>query len=163
MGPRLYVRANPLACLHRKHTDALRGRSLFSGQSDSISLKIRKPFRLAARVVPETTRRHASNARETATEARSFVTRLKNFLIGTTVGASLILGYLYITDTRAGVHQWIVVPSLRWLYDDAEDAHEAGTKALKALYSLGLHPRERGNSDSAGDLSVEVRKPLGHV
>lgn len=50
-----------------------------------------------------------------------------------------------------------MVPSLRWIYDDAEEAHEAGTKALKALYEFGLHPRERGNADSAGDLEVEVR------
>ena len=57
-----------------------------------------------------------------------------------------------------GVHQWIVVPSLRWIYDDAEEAHEAGTKSLKALYQFGLHPRERGKADEAGDLEVEVIK-----
>ena len=57
-----------------------------------------------------------------------------------------------------GVHQWIVVPSLRWFYDDAEEAHEAGTKSLKVLYQFGLHPRERGKADEAGDLEVEVRK-----
>ena len=57
-----------------------------------------------------------------------------------------------------GVHQWLVVPSLRWIYDDAEEAHEAGTKSLKALYQFGLHPRERGKADEAGDLEVEVSK-----
>ena len=61
-----------------------------------------------------------------------------------------------MTDTRAGMHQWVVVPSLRWIYDDAEEAHEAGTKALKGLHKFGIHPRERGKPDDAGDLQVEV-------
>ena len=100
--------------------------------------------------------RYASTSREIVEDSISIVTRLKNFLLGTVVGASLILAYLYITDTRAGVHQWIVVPSIRWIYDDAEDAHEAGTKALKALYEFGMHPRERGHADNTGDLAVEV-------
>ena len=56
-----------------------------------------------------------------------------------------------------GVHQWLVIPSLRWVYDDAEEAHEIGVKALKGLYGFGLYPRERGNLDGAGDLQVEVR------
>ena len=60
-----------------------------------------------------------------------------------------------LIDTQ-GVHQWIVVPSLRWIFDDAEEAHEAGTKSLKVLYQFGLHPRERGKTDEAGDLEVEV-------
>ncbi|MCJ1314874.1 Dihydroorotate dehydrogenase (quinone), mitochondrial [Xylographa vitiligo] len=104
--------------------------------------------------------RYASTSREIVEDSLSIVTRLKNFLLGTVVGASLILAYLYITDTRAGVHQWIVVPSIRWIYDDAEDAHEAGTKALKALYEFGMHPRERGHADNTGDLAVEV---FGHT
>jgi dihydroorotate dehydrogenase len=57
------------------------------------------------------------------------------------------------------VHQWLVVPTLRWLYPDAEDAHHAGTEALKTLYSLGVHPRERASDSRSGkqvDLSVEV-------
>jgi dihydroorotate dehydrogenase len=51
------------------------------------------------------------------------------------------------------------VPALRQIYPDGEDAHHAGTKIVKALYSFGLHPRERGNPDAAGDLEVEV---FGH-
>jgi dihydroorotate dehydrogenase len=39
-----------------------------------------------------------------------------------------------------------VPPLLRLIFPDAEDAHHAGTAALKALYSLGLHPRERPSS-----------------
>ena len=101
--------------------------------------------------------RFVSTSREVVTYATSIVTRLKNILFGTGIGLLLSLGYYYITDTRASVHQWLVVPSLRWIYDDAEEAHEVGTKALKALYEFGLHPRERGNADFAGDLEVEVR------
>jgi len=89
-------------------------------------------------------------------ESRSLVTRLKNLFYGTSIALFLVFGYYYVTDTRAGVHQWVVVPSLSWLYDDAEDAHEAGTKALKGLYEFGIHPRERGDPDKAGDLKVEV-------
>lgn len=81
---------------------------------------------------------------------------MKNLFLGSAIVVSLAFGYLYITDTRAGIHQWVVVPSLRWLYHDAEEAHEAGTKALKGLYSFGIHPRERGNPDGAKDLEIEV-------
>lgn len=42
------------------------------------------------------------------------------------------------------------------IYDDAEEAHEAGTRVLKTLYGFGLHPRERGNVDFAHNLEVEV-------
>ena len=100
--------------------------------------------------------RQASTSSETATEARSLVTRLKNLVLGTSVVLFLTFGYLYVTDTRAGIHQWLVVPSLRWIYDDAEEAHHVGTKALRTLYDFGLHPRERGNPDGRGDLQVEV-------
>ncbi|KAI9749616.1 MAG: Dihydroorotate dehydrogenase (quinone), mitochondrial [Candelina submexicana] len=100
--------------------------------------------------------RYASTAREIATDSGSLITRLKNLLLGTSIALALTFGYYYVTDTRAGIHQWVVVPSLRWFYDDAEDAHEAGTRALKALHSFGIHPRERGSPDKAGDLQVEV-------
>jgi dihydroorotate dehydrogenase len=105
--------------------------------------------------------RTASTA-ATAADARSLVTRLKNLLFGTSIFLFGAFGYLYITDTRAGVHQWLAVPLLRWIYPDAEDAHHAGTATLKALYSFGIHPRERNSKaqDAKGaDLSVEV---FGH-
>ncbi|KAI9710241.1 MAG: Dihydroorotate dehydrogenase (quinone), mitochondrial [Bogoriella megaspora] len=102
-------------------------------------------------------RRYASTGSEQSREdTRSLVTRLKNLFLGTSIILTLSLGYLYITDTRASVHQWIVIPVLRWIYPDPEDAHEAGNAALKALYTWGLHPRERGNPDAAGDLKTEV-------
>ena len=101
--------------------------------------------------------RYASTATVTAgAESRSLVARLKNLFYGTSIALFLVFGYYYVTDTRAGIHQWLVVPSLRWIYADAEDAHEAGTRALKGLYELGVHPRERGNPDKDGILKVEV-------
>ncbi|KAL8708484.1 MAG: hypothetical protein Q9220_006642 [cf. Caloplaca sp. 1 TL-2023] len=93
-------------------------------------------------------------------DARSLVTRLKNLFLGTTITLATVLGYYYITDTRASIHEWLVIPSLRYFYEDAEDAHEFGNRALKGLYSFGLHPRERSNPDSTGDLAVEV---FGHT
>ncbi|KAK0099819.1 Dihydroorotate dehydrogenase (quinone), mitochondrial [Cadophora gregata] len=101
-----------------------------------------------------------------AAKASSLVTRLKNLLYGTSISLFALFSYLYITDTRASVHQWLVVPTLRWVYPDAEDAHHTGTKALKALYSLNLHPRERPSKKDAADLSVVVygqklQNPIG--
>ena len=102
--------------------------------------------------------RHASTTTNATASASSLVTRLKNVFLGTTISIALLFGYLYITDVRAGIHQWAVVPSLRWIYDDAEEAHEVGTASLKGLYQWGLHPRERGNVPR--NLEVEV---FGHV
>ncbi|CAI6337091.1 unnamed protein product [Periconia digitata] len=103
--------------------------------------------------------RQASTASETATNARSAGTRSKNFIYGSALTLALSFGYLYLTDARAGVHEWLVVPAMRQIYPDGEDAHHAGTAILRALYSFGLHPRERGNPDAAGDLEVDV---FGH-
>lgn len=70
-------------------------------------------------------------------------------------------GYYYITDTRASIHQWLIVPTLRLLHADPEDAHHAGIRYIKALYDFNLHPRERGKQDEElGDLQIEV---FGHV
>ena len=80
---------------------------------------------------------------------------LKGFLCGTSLVLFLGLGWYYVTDTRASIHRWLVVPALRWWYRDAEEAHEAGTRALRALWELGLHPREREDVDG-GVLEVEV-------
>ncbi|KEQ60052.1 dihydroorotate dehydrogenase [Aureobasidium melanogenum CBS 110374] len=93
-------------------------------------------------------------------DARSGLSRVKNLLLGTTITAVLAFGYLYVTDTRATFHQWLVPRVLRTLFPDAEDAHKISNKTLKALYSVGLHPRERGNPDVNGDLKVDV---FGHV
>ena len=105
-------------------------------------------------------RRCASTSPGIIGEAMPLATRVRKLLLGTAIAASLVFGYLYVTDTRAGVHRWIVVPALRWIYDDAEDAHEAGTKALKTLYIFGLHPRERSRPDIDKGLEVEVNDIL---
>lgn len=80
-----------------------------------------------------------------------------------TAGISTIIllsfGYLYVTDTRAGLHRWLAVPLLRYLYPDAEDAHHAGVAILQGLYRFGVHPRERGDQDD-GAFAVEV---FGHL
>ena len=80
---------------------------------------------------------------QTATHHSSIVSTSRNFLLGTSILFSLSFGYLYFTDVRAGVHQWAVVPGLRWWYDDAEEAHERGTEILEGLWRWGLYPRER--------------------
>ena len=77
-------------------------------------------------------------------------------LYGTSLAVVLLVGYIYGTDTRASIHRYAVVPLIRQLYPDAEDAHHIGVEALKLLYRYGLHPRERGNPDSDGVLATEV-------
>ncbi|KAL1992139.1 hypothetical protein VTN49DRAFT_4171 [Thermomyces lanuginosus] len=111
--------------------------------------------------------RHASTAAaETAAAAAAAevaakpVRRSKSVLRKITfrvlLGAGLIGGYLYVTDTRASAHRYVVVPLLRWLYPDAEEAHHVGVAALKKLYRWGLHPRERGHPDNDGLLATKV-------
>lgn len=77
-------------------------------------------------------------------------------LLGTSFFVALLVGYVYGTDTRASIHRYGLVPLIRLLYPDAEDAHHMGVDTLKQLYEFGLHPRERGNPDGDGVLSTEV-------
>lgn len=72
------------------------------------------------------------------------------------LAAVLLFGYVYGLDTRASIHRYAVVPLIRLLYPDAEEAHHFGVENLKFLYKFGLHPRERGNVDSDGALATEV-------
>ncbi|KAL1800696.1 hypothetical protein ACET3X_001038 [Alternaria dauci] len=102
----------------------------------------------------------ATTATEAATNVRSAGTRTKNLVYGTLLALGGTFGYLYVTDTRASIHEWLVVPALRQIYPDGEEAHHAGTHMLKVLHSFGLNPRERGEADSRGDLAVEV---FGHT
>ncbi|KAK5661154.1 hypothetical protein OQA88_11045 [Cercophora sp. LCS_1] len=85
-------------------------------------------------------------------------TRFKTVGLSTALLTIFSLGYYYGTDTRASVHQYLVPPLLRALYPDAEEAHHAGTAALKALYPLGLHPRERAFPEppSSSPLAITV-------
>ena len=86
-------------------------------------------------------------------------TNLRDLTISASVILAAIFGFFYLTDTRSAVHRYVIVPIIRFTYPDAEDAHHFGNSALKALYQFGLHPRERSNSDLAGDLAVSV---FGH-
>ena len=104
--------------------------------------------------------RCATTATEAATNVRSTGTRTKNFVYGTILAFGGTFGYLYATDTRASIHEWLVVPALRQIYPDGEEAHHAGTRMLKVLHSFGMNPRERGIADTKGDLAVEV---FGHT
>ncbi|KAJ6262440.1 hypothetical protein Dda_3248 [Drechslerella dactyloides] len=53
-----------------------------------------------------------------------------------------LFGY-YWTDSRAALHRYVVVPAMRVVASDAEDAHAFGLKVLKVLWDYGLHPRDR--------------------
>ncbi|TLD39593.1 dihydroorotate dehydrogenase [Venturia nashicola] len=98
--------------------------------------------------------------RNASTSANPPLNRARNLLYGSVAVAAVSLGFLYITDTRASVHEHIAPPVLRLLFPDAEDAHHAGTRALKELYTFGVYPRERGAGDLDGTLSIEA---FGHV
>jgi dihydroorotate dehydrogenase len=90
-------------------------------------------------------RRHASTSTSSGTDSQ-LVARLKNVLFGTAVAGSLYVTYLYVTDTRASVHRWLVPRLLRVVFPDAEDAHHAGTTMMQTLYSVNMHVRERDKS-----------------
>ncbi|CAG1994108.1 unnamed protein product [Fusarium graminearum] len=81
---------------------------------------------------------------------------LRLALYGSAAAAVLYGSYLYTTDTRAFFYRWVVPPLLRWAYPDAEDAHHAGTTALKVLHELNLNPRERDTTLNSSDLAVNV-------
>ncbi|KAL4943313.1 hypothetical protein BDV06DRAFT_140957 [Aspergillus oleicola] len=100
-------------------------------------------------------------AEETAAKASKETPRkakrgLRRTVLGTSLALTLLVGYLYGTDTRASVHRYGVVPLIRQLKPDAEDAHHLGVDVLKKLWELGLYPRERGDLDSDGVLETEV-------
>ncbi|KAL3447526.1 hypothetical protein BJX65DRAFT_92325 [Aspergillus insuetus] len=96
-------------------------------------------------------------AAETAKEAPKKAGRgLRRTVLGTSLALTLLVGYVYGTDTRASIHRYGIVPLIRAVYPDAEDAHHSGVDALKTLYKYGLHPRERGDQDGDGALETEV-------
>jgi dihydroorotate dehydrogenase len=99
-------------------------------------------------------------------DAANQLGRAKAVLYGSALAASLYITYLYTTDTRAFVHRWVVPPTLRVIFPDAEDAHHAGTLMLRLLYELNLHPRERGDAAQDAGLSTtvfgeELSNPIG--
>ena len=83
----------------------------------------------------------------------------RNLLITGILTATAGISLYYATDTRASFHQWLVPRLIRTFFPDAEDAHHIGTVALKALYPLGLHPRERPTPGSESTDPAEM--PIG--
>lgn len=88
------------------------------------------------------------------------LSRVRVALFATSVALSGFAIYIYTTDTRAFFHRYVVPPLLRFVYPDAEEAHNAAVSSMRNLYSLNLHPRERASvlgADGGGaDLSVSV-------
>ncbi|KIY01025.1 uncharacterized protein Z520_03691 [Fonsecaea multimorphosa CBS 102226] len=110
------------------------------------------PSLIRPRVFNIPLRRHASTSEERPT----FTSRLVDVLYGATLVFGLGIIYFYVTDTRASIHRYVVIPALRLVYRDPEEAHHAGNAILKSLWDFGLHPRERGDPDQQHDLEVEV-------
>ncbi|KAI0892695.1 FMN-linked oxidoreductase [Annulohypoxylon nitens] len=107
--------------------------------------------RISSHLRPQIATRHAS----TSTDSQP-VSRLRPWLYATTIAANGYLVYVYTTDTRAFVHRYVVPPLLRFVYPDAEEAHNAAVSSMKNLYSLGLHPRERASASGTPELSISV-------
>lgn len=111
----------------------------------------------AASQTKEAAKETTAQVTETVKEAPKKTGRkLKRTVWGTSLALTLLAGYVYGTDTRASVHRYGVVPLVRLLFPDAEDAHHFGVDILKTLYKYGLNPRERGDPDSDGALLTEV-------
>lgn len=105
--------------------------------------------------------RHASTTQDPTVAGETFGTRTRNFLYSVTFALGIGAAYLYATDTRsATLHQYLVPALLRLLVDDAEDAHEVGTRSLRILHELGIGPRERASSGSTSALQVNVWETL---
>lgn len=97
-----------------------------------------------------------SGKRHVSTTTTAPASRLKTILITATVGAGGYIAYIYGTDTRASLHQWLVPPLLRTVYPDAEQGHNVAVQAMKALYPLNLHPRERPSTSKALDANLTL-------
>ncbi|KAJ1898580.1 dihydroorotate dehydrogenase [Kickxella alabastrina] len=98
-------------------------------------------FRIAAR------RASAAPGLRLSAAQRSFGTKaqppstLRNILWTASTLAVGGLGYLYVTDSSAGIHKYISTPLLRLM--DAEAAHDLAITALKH----GVHPVDRKPDD----------------
>ncbi|KAH9908371.1 FMN-linked oxidoreductase [Xylariomycetidae sp. FL2044] len=115
-------------------------------------------YRQAPRLLNQVSRRQASTSSTSSTDSLP-LSRLRTILYATSIAVSGYVVYVYATDTRAFVHRYLVPPLLRFVYPDAEEAHNAAVSSMKNLYSLNLHPRERGHNstdESSPDISVSV-------
>lgn len=114
--------------------------------------------RLAHRPARQTARFNPSSTRYSSSSSGGSVGlgRAKVALYGTALAVTAYAGYLYITDTRAFVHRYVIPPVLRAIFPDAEDAHHMGSAILKGLYEANLHPRERKMSKEESTLATDV-------
>lgn len=130
----------------------------FSQRAPSYLVRQTCPLQLrhASTTASETAAAAASAAEVAAKPVKRSKSAFGKIAFRVLLGAGLVGGYLYVTDTRASAHRYVVVPLLRWLYPDAEEAHHVGVATLKRLYCWGLHPRERGHPDNDGLLATKV-------
>ncbi|KAI8946833.1 hypothetical protein F4801DRAFT_563089 [Xylaria longipes] len=112
--------------------------------------------RRAPRQLPRISQRASSTS---STTGPSLASQLRTAAFVTGVALSGVAVYIYTTDTRAFFHRYVVPPLLRFVYPDAEEAHNAAVSSMKNLYNLNLHPRERASVLSVNggpDISVSV-------
>ncbi|KAH8164020.1 hypothetical protein CIB48_g4233 [Xylaria polymorpha] len=112
--------------------------------------------RRAPRQLPRTYQRASSTSSTTGPSTASGL-RAAAFVAGAALSGVAV--YIYTTDTRAFFHRYVVPPLLRFIYPDAEEAHNAAVLSMKNLYSLNLHPRERASvltTNGGSDISVSV-------
>ncbi|OTB13083.1 hypothetical protein K445DRAFT_320273 [Daldinia sp. EC12] len=122
-------------------------RFLSSPANPLSSSSIRSPVHLRTRIA----------TRNASTSANSLPSsRLKTAFYATSLAISGYVVYVYSTDTRAFIHRYVVPPLLRFLYPDAEQAHDTTVSLMKTLYSVGLHPRERFSSSISADPDITV-------
>jgi dihydroorotate dehydrogenase len=126
---------------------AITQRSIFSAATPVVAA------RQAPRQLSRITQQRAAS---TSSAPGAAASRLRTTLYVTGAVVSGFVVYVYATDTRAFVHRYVVPPLLRYIYPDAEEAHNAAVSSMKNLYELGLHPRERGSIVSGPDISVSV-------
>ncbi|KAI1119564.1 hypothetical protein F5Y14DRAFT_395765 [Nemania sp. NC0429] len=128
---------------------AITKRALFSAATTRALVTRRIP-----RPLPRVSQRAASTA-----PGSSALSQTRAAVLATGVALSGVVVYIYATDTRAFFHRHVVPPLLRFVYPDAEDAHNAAVSSLRNLYSFSLHPRERASvlgAHGGTDLSLSV-------
>ncbi|KAK5633484.1 hypothetical protein RRF57_009198 [Xylaria bambusicola] len=125
---------------------------------------------VATRQAPRRVAQYRISQRTVSTSSSTTgASRARTTLLVTGVALSGVAIYIYTTDTRAFFHRYVVPPLLRFIYPDAEEAHNAAVSSMKNLYSLNLHPRERSSMLTVNgdhDISVSVfgthlANPLG--
>ncbi|KAI0477978.1 hypothetical protein F4859DRAFT_503915 [Xylaria cf. heliscus] len=132
---------------------AITKRALFLAATPAVAA------RRAPRQLPRISQRASSTSSTSSTTGPSLPSQARVAAFLTGLAFSGVAVYIYTTDTRAFFHRYVVPPLLRFIYPDAEDAHNAAVSSMKNLYTIGLHPRERASVRTANDgpdISVSV-------